>query len=134
MFRWPSRYAIERSRQQRLVVTVSGTIARYDPDEQDDSGALHQLLTVTVEEMSPGSGRQPDLEAGQRVHVAIRYGDGEGLPEAIQGLKTGAPIELQGAFVPAEEAYEQEDGLRLAVIHFTHRPLGWVKYQGKLYR
>ncbi|HWI52833.1 MAG TPA: hypothetical protein VNT01_11910, partial [Symbiobacteriaceae bacterium] len=78
MFRWPSRYAIDRSRQQRLVVTVSGTIAEYDPDEQDDSGALHQLLTIVVEEMS-AAGRQPDLEAGQHVHVAIRYGDGEGL-------------------------------------------------------
>jgi len=133
MFRWPSRYAIDRSRRQRLVVTVSGTISKYDPDEQDDSGALHQLLTIIVEEMSAG-GRQPDLEAGQHVHVAIRYGDGEGLPEAIEGLQTGEVIELQGAFVPAEEAYEQEDGLRLAVIHFTHRPLGWVKYQGRMYR
>lgn len=133
MFRWPSRHAIDRSRRQRLVVTVSGTIAKYDPDEQDDSGALHQLLTIVVAELS-AAGRQPALEAGQQVHVAIRYGDSEGLPEAIQGFYTGAAIELQGAFVPAAEAYEQEDGLRLAVIHFTHRPLGWVKFQGKLYR
>ncbi|HWI63138.1 MAG TPA: hypothetical protein VNT75_14920 [Symbiobacteriaceae bacterium] len=133
MFRWPSRAVLDRSRKLRLIVTVTGTITDYEPDQQDESGTLHQILVIRVEKLD-AAGRQPDLEEGQEVHVAIRYGDPSGLEQPIAGLTEGAPIEMQGAFISAEEAYEQEDGRKLAVIHFTHRPLGWVKYQGKTYR
>jgi hypothetical protein len=119
------------ARNTRVLVAVSGTITEVDAD--DTSGDRHQLFTVkidSVEEDKLGSGLQP----GDLVNVAVRYGDAGSLPERIEGLEVGQPIAIRGAFIPAEKAYPDEDGDRHAVIHFTHRPLGWIDYAGRRYR
>jgi len=119
-------------RKARRTVTVQGTIVGYEEEDQDESGAHHQVFIVEVESVTPAPGRS-GLAPGQRLYVVIRYGDSQGLEEAIPGIAEGKPVEVQGVYVTPEEAYDQGDGLQLGVIHFTHRPVGWVKFEGRRY-
>jgi hypothetical protein len=133
VFVWPSRVELEKSHKSRPSATVLGTIDRYDADAQDDEGALHQILILRVKEVLAASDGV-SIEVADLLYVAIRYGDAAGIPAEIPGIEPGKEIEVRGAFVPPEEAYPQPDGRQLGVLHFTHRPFGWVRYQGELYQ
>ncbi|WP_338134883.1 hypothetical protein [Paenibacillus alvei] len=90
---------------------VKATIVKVYPD-RERRGAMHQHFDV----------------------VAIRYGDHMGLAEPISGIAEGQEIELQGEYIDHGHAYATEDNRdRSPVIHFTHRPVGYVIYQGKEY-
>jgi hypothetical protein len=133
VFRWPSQYELEKSRRERTLVTVQATIAEYNPDDQDEEGAMHQILILRVTEVVEASNGAA-VTVGDLLFLAVRYGDPSGLSHPIPGLATGNPIEVRGAYVTPEDAYPQPDGRLLGVLHFTHRPLGWIKYQGETYR
>lgn len=128
MIRLPSLVDLDRA--ARLRVTVAGTITEIDPD--DTQGVRHQIFSIRVDEVID----DPDhagVSAGEPVNAAIRYGDPGAMPQPIPDLAVGEPITLCGAYVPAEQAYPEADGDLAAVIHFTHRPFGWVEYHGVRY-
>ncbi|HEY3364897.1 MAG TPA: hypothetical protein VGK74_07595 [Symbiobacteriaceae bacterium] len=130
MFRFPASDVWKKS--HRTVVTVMGTITELDPDQQDHQGARHQILTIRVDEIITAPAGTA-LAVGDEVNLAFRFGDGASIDEPVADLAVGEPITVQGAFVPEQDAYGEPDGDRKAVIHFTHRPLGWVEYHGRHY-
>ncbi|MFC4076126.1 hypothetical protein [Salinithrix halophila] len=113
----------------KAVVTVDATIKEvrgYDEDRE------HQHLLVDdirVQEIENGSAD----DIPNRAFVSIRI-DEQGTEKEIPNLRAGAPIEIKGEFIPEEEAYETPHNCCDAVIHFTHDPLGYVRYDGTLYR
>jgi hypothetical protein len=111
---------------------VSGRIAEMNPEDQDEEGVLHQIIAVAVDLVLEDD-KRAGLAEGEVVVVAIRYGDPSGFARPVPGLAVGELISVCGVYVAAEEAYAQPDGEQLPVIHFTHRPLGWVEYRGKRY-
>jgi hypothetical protein len=127
MIRLPSAADVARAKKD---VTVRSTITEIDPDDRD--GSYHQIFSVRVDDIIQ---RAPQIRivVGQTVNVAVRYGDRQGLPAAIPGLALGETITLCGAYINREVAYPEPDGDWNAVIHFTHRPLGWVEYMGHHY-
>jgi hypothetical protein len=133
MFNWPLLREFARSHEKRPLVTIAAVITRYDADEQDDEGALHQIIAVRVTDVVEVP-RGVVVAQGDEVRVIIRYGDSQGLPERIADPTPGEPIEVCGVFIPAESAYTRPDEAPMDLIHFTHRPLGWVKYRGRTYR
>ena len=48
-------------------------------------------------------------------------------------FQDGTPVEMQGDWIPADEATAGEDDPGLPVLHFTHRPVGFVRYEGEQY-
>lgn len=123
----------DKERQDRKLVTVVGRITEMDPRRQDQRGVPHQIFTMEIRQVLDNRMRT-DAADGQLVTAAIRYGDAESIPEPIPGLKAGQPIALRGVYIARQDARDTDgDGVRLAVIHFTHRPLGWVLYQGRRY-
>ena len=133
MFSWPRWQALELSRQSRKAVTIAGVITEVDPEQQDNEGALHQIFTVQVKEIIDEA-RETALSEGDLIYVAVRHSDPSGLREPIAGITAGQAVELRGAYIAPEDAYEVPGRDRLGVIHFTHRPLGWVEYQGRRYQ
>lgn len=132
MLRLPPKrvFELDRSRPQRIVVTVAGSIQEVDPD--DTSGNKHQLFAITVEQVVDNPSHAA-LKKGDIVNVSVAFGERRALPERIPDLAAGKPIRLRGAFIPKSSAYPEPDGDWEPVIHFTHHPLGWVEYQGKRY-
>lgn len=121
-----------RRRRPWPVVAVAGVIAAMDPDDQDQRGRRHQVFLLRVEAVLANPAGAP-LAPGEDVRVAVRYGDPAALPAPIPGLAAGRPVRVQGRHIPRRYAYPDRDGRRRAVIHFTHRPLGWVEYGGRRY-
>jgi hypothetical protein len=69
------------------------------------------------------------------IFVVIRFGDQLGLPEPIKGLAEGEAIELQGEYIDENHVIAGPDNQqRLPVLHFTHRPVGFIIYKGTEYR
>jgi len=66
------------------------------------------------------------------VFVAIRVTEG-GIGTDIP-FKTDTPVEMQGMFIPADEAEPGPDNEGLPVLHFTHGPVGFVKYNDHIYK
>ena len=65
------------------------------------------------------------------VFVAIRITEG-GVGQDIP-FQDGGSVEIQGDWIPADEAPAGEDDPGLPVLHFTHRPVGFVRYEGEEY-
>lgn len=114
------------------MVTVAATIADIGADTHDAQGERHQHLYVQITAVADNPDGA-DVQVGQRVQVAIHYGDAAGLPGPVPGLRVGEPITCRGRWVPLAQAYPSPDGEHLPVIHYTHHPLGWVLYQGTRY-
>jgi hypothetical protein len=131
MFRLLTRLELEQSHRTRHIVSVSGVITDVDPD-QHDSQDSHQILTIRVDHVLADP-KHMGASVGQLINIAIRYGDTNGLHAPIPNLVVGQPLKVSGIYIPLKDAYAQPDGDRYAVIHFTHRPVGWVEYQGKHY-
>lgn len=105
---------------------VRAQVSRVFPDRYNHDGAEHQHIWIDrVSALDGGPGY-----AGN-VFVAIRVtagGVGRDIPFAV-----GAPVEMKGDWIPAGEATAGEDDPGLPVLHFTHRPVGFVRYAGEEY-
>lgn len=111
------------------VVTVQATIREirgYDSDHEHQHLLVDQIKVEDIENGTPS-------EIPDRAFVSIRI-DGRGIGGEIPSLRVGTPIEIKGEFIPEEEAYKTPHNCCDAVIHFTHDPLGYVYYDGVLYR
>lgn len=105
---------------------VSATVSRVFPDRYSHDGAEHQHIWIDQIEALDGG----DDYAGN-VFVAIRITEG-GIGQDIP-FADGTPVEMQGDWIPADEATAGEDDPGLPVLHFTHRPVGFVRYEGEEY-
>jgi hypothetical protein len=105
---------------------VKAIVSKVFPDRYDHDGAEHQHIWIgDVQPLDGGAAVDGD------VFVAIRVTDG-GVGADIP-FEVGAPVEMQGMLIPADEAYPGPDNNRMPVLHFTHRPVGFVTYGGKTY-
>lgn len=112
----------------RRVVEVGAEVARIFGD--DLSGAKHQQFSVKLEDLIEIDERvkedvQATLDRGFEVRLAVRFGDGRGLPDRIPGIRSGVNLRIKGEWIPADEAFAV-GGERTAVLHFTHDPLGFI--------
>ncbi len=70
------------------------------------------------------------------VEVAMNVASGRdpsGLPHEIQ-LSPGDSFEVQGEYIPADQANADNDNGAAAVIHFTHAPCGFAVLDGTTYQ
>jgi hypothetical protein len=127
--------AIDIRAQTSPVVRIAGTVEQVFPAGRHHHGADHQHFTVRIERIL--AIRNGDAGAiAPRVFVALRFGDREGLDQPIRNLRPGMPIELQGEYIDAADAYATRDNegpARLPVLHFTHHPVGYVLFEGIRY-
>lgn len=67
--------------------------------------------------------------------MAVRFGDSEGLDAEIPDLTVGNPIEIQGEYIDVAGVYPTQDNENpvLPVLHYTHHPVGFLKYEGTYY-
>ncbi|EGD58755.1 hypothetical protein Y88_0813 [Novosphingobium nitrogenifigens DSM 19370] len=112
---------------------VDAVIAHVLPGNEHHHGAQHQHLIVIVTRLIAFAGLPADKapQIGARMFVAIRFGDEDGLAEAIPDLAEGMPIELRGEYIDPATAYPTVDNSgpeHLPVLHFTHAPVGFVIY------
>lgn len=119
------------------VACVQGTISKVFDGPENHHGANHQQFVIRIDTVVKfeGSTQTSQSLVGTEVFVAVRFGDNEGLAHEIPGLQAGQPIEAQGEYIPEASAYPTEDNSNpvLPVLHFTHHPVGYVKYQGQYY-
>ena len=123
------------SKKKRLVVEIGASVARVYAD--DLSGAKHQQFTVTPQEWKDGdAGAQALIKAAIKSHaearVAVRFGDSRGLPDRIPGIVSGKELHIKGEWISAKDAYAV-GGEQLAVLHFTHDPLGFICLEDRCY-
>lgn len=106
---------------------VSATISRIFPDRYDHDGAEHQHVWIKQLQALDG-GDNYDVD----VFVAIRVTEG-GIGRDIP-FQDNTPVEMQGMFIPADQAYAGQDNQNLPVLHFTHAPVGFVIYNAVEYK
>ena len=109
-------------------VHVSATVAKLFGERLQAEGAEHQQLWIDRLTSLDGDG----FSYAGDVFVAIRITEG-GIGEEIPFV-AGTPVELQGMFIPADQATAGTNDPGLPVLHFTHSPVGFVVYDGKTYR
>lgn len=116
------------------VACVQGTISKVFASPENHNGANHQHMIIKIDKVLKFEGGTENL-LGAEIFVAVRFGDDEGLAHEIPGLQVGQPIEMQGEYIPDASAYPTEDNSNpvLPVLHFTHHPIGYVKYEGQYY-
>jgi hypothetical protein len=105
---------------------VRANVSRVFPDRYSHDGAEHQHIWIDqVHALDGGS------DYAGNVFVAIRITEG-GVGQDIP-FQDGGSVEIQGDWIPADEAPAGEDDPGLPVLHFTHRPVGFVRYEGEEY-
>ncbi|WP_067929208.1 S53 family peptidase [Alicyclobacillus shizuokensis] len=117
---------------RECIVRVQAVIQRVEPDVHRDGAYHHHLLLNGIQVLKVWNGTQWDVD--DAAFAAIRYGDELGLSGPIPNLEPGQTIELQGRYIPRDEAYPSASNPGDAVIDETHHPFGFVVYQGRLYR
>lgn len=117
---------------QGILVRVTATISLVEPVVHAH-GAAHQHLLVRDIRVLEVEGASP-AEIDEFAFVAIHYGDREGLRTPIPDLLATESIELQGQYIPKNQAYPSSGNPGYAVIHFTHHPVGFVVYHGVRYQ
>jgi hypothetical protein len=105
---------------------VSATVSKVFPDRATHDGAEHQHIWVDQLQALDGG-----VNYQGNVFVAIRITEG-GIGQDIP-FEPETPVELQGMFIPANQAESGEDNPGLPVLHFTHHPVGFVIYEGERY-
>jgi hypothetical protein len=105
---------------------VSATVARVFPDRANHDGAEHQHIWIDGLQALDGG-----ADYAGNVFVAIRVTEG-GIGTDIP-FQEGTSVEMQGMWIAADQAYAGADNPDLPVLHFTHRPVGFVIYEGKEY-
>ncbi|MFN7937760.1 MAG: DNA/RNA non-specific endonuclease [Bryobacteraceae bacterium] len=126
--RRPATPARPPAPRERRVAEIHATVERVFAD--DLSGAKHQQFTVIPTEAVAVDPRAREdvantIAARAEVRLAVRFGDNLGLAERIPGIRTGVPLRIKGEWIPASEA-ARIGGEQIAVLHFTHDPLGFV--------
>lgn len=114
--------------RRRKVVEVESEVELLLDD--DLSGSKHQLFHVRLSKWLDGdAGAKSEVEAtirsSESVRVSVRYGDSAGLPERIREIRRSVKLHLKGEWISAADAYAI-GGRRMAVLHFTHEPLGFI--------
>ena len=107
---------------------VAASVSTLFGEPLQAEGAEHQQLWIDELTSLNGDG----FSYAGAVFVAIRItggGIGAEIPFALN-----TPVEMQGMFIPADEATAGTDDPGLPVLHFTHAPVGFVVYAGKTYR
>lgn len=124
--------APRKKKRQEYLVTVVATIVKILPDDKDQRGGKHQRLFVRINNILENTGRVR-VETGRDILVAIRYGDAHGLSKRLKTLDSGVgkQIELRGKYIPKEDLLGNKDH---DVLHYTHKPIGYVRIANKLYR
>jgi hypothetical protein len=119
--------------QSAPLACVQGTISKVFLNPEFHNNANHQHFVIWIDKVLKFEGTQNLV--GTEVFVAVRFGDSEGLAHEIPGLQAGQPIEAQGEYISDASAYPTQDNSNpvLPVLHFTHHPVGYVKYQGQTY-
>ena len=114
------------------LVHIQGTIVAVLSEGEGIDGGKHQHLQVEVDQTLEIQGGNGDID-GQRLFLAIRFGDPEGLPSPIPDLEAQHPIEAQGEYIDAMRAEPTTDNRNpvLPVLHFTHHPYGFIIYNGQ---
>lgn len=115
-----------------------GTVETVFASPENHHGANHQHFTVKVDKILSFDGGLDDGHTliGTVLFVAVRFGDNLGLEHEVRDLTANTPIELQGEYIAAADAYPTEDNdghPPLPVLHFTHNPVGYVMYNGVHY-
>ncbi|HEX3764543.1 MAG TPA: hypothetical protein VHW23_37870 [Kofleriaceae bacterium] len=126
------RAGMTRARKFRDVVEVDCKIAVVEP--VDTHGVKHvridvELIDVLASDPDIDGDVQRHLASREYVLVAIQYGKQGPIPGLIQG----ADIRVRGEWITAERAYAV-GGDKLAVLHFTHAPVGFVMVGKTVYR
>jgi hypothetical protein len=113
---------------------IVGTIEHVFGSVVNHHGADHQHFRVKIDRVIEFKGGDQNL-TGQVVFCAVRSGDSEGLGGEIPGLAVGQSIEMQGEYIDEREAYPLPDNSNpvYPVLHFTHHPVGFIRYQNEFY-
>lgn len=119
----------------RELAEIHATVIRILPD--DLGGAMHQRFTIKVTSWVDGTSRiKPDVETAMKqdreVFIAVRFGDSRGLADRVPGIRSGAELHLKGEWISAEAAHDL-GGEDLAVLHFTHDPIGFLCTEERCY-
>ncbi len=105
---------------------AEATVSKLFPDRVSHDGAEHQHLWIDSLQALDGAS-----DYAGNVFVAIRVTEG-GIGTDIP-FELGTPVEMQGLLIPANEADPGPDNAGLPVLHFTHRPVGFVEYDQERY-
>jgi hypothetical protein len=124
--------APRKKKQREFLVTVAATIVKILPDDTDQRGGKHQRLFVRVTNVLENTGRVM-VETRRDILIAIRYGDATGLSQRLKILDSGIgkQVELRGKYIPKEHLFGNKDH---DVLHYTHKPIGYVRIANKIYR
>jgi endonuclease G len=114
--------------RHRKIVEVESEVSILFDD--DLSGSKHQLFEVRLTKWLAGDARaksdvESTIQSSELVRVSVRYGDSAGLPERIREIRRSVKLHLKGEWISAAEA-SAIGGRRMAVLHFTHEPLGFI--------
>jgi hypothetical protein len=127
-------------RKQRDVVETTALLKERQPDDVD--GSRHFRLIVHLKDViecdvDVKQDVQDNLDTNGRIFVSIRYGDSMGITQGLDQLESaleeGTELKLRGEWITKEKAYSH-GGEQLSVLHFTHRPLGFVCTPSDCYR
>jgi hypothetical protein len=117
-----------RQPRPREVAEVVGVLREREAD--DTNPPKHHHLLLTVNEVVDATLRvERDvtraMDTGEDVFVSVRFGDRMGITETIEGMVAGARVHVRGEWITREQAHDH-GGRDLAVLHFTHDPLGFI--------
>jgi hypothetical protein len=128
-----------RQSKPRDVVEVNAIIVEHQPDGVDSSRVHHYHLIIHVTDaklIDPDVQKDVNrcIQQKAAVFIAIRYGDKLGISTPIKkGLSVNDKLDLKGEWIPADKAYSN-GGEKMSVLHFTHKPIGFVCTMEKCYQ
>lgn len=103
---------------------MRATVSRVFPDRVAHDGAEHQHIWVAeLKPLDYGADFEGD------VFVAIRVTQG-GIGRDIP-FREDTPVELQGLFIPADEAQPGQDNQGSRCCTSPNTPVGFVVYEGQ---
>lgn len=122
----------EKTEQKEFLVTVEGTVTKVLDDDTDARGGKHQRLFMRVTKVLDNP-ENADIDLKQDVLVVMRYGDRDGFPQRINAFDRaeGKRIEVRGNYIPKDKNAGND---KRAIIHFTHKPVGYVRFENKTHR
>lgn len=109
------------------LVRVLGNIEKLYPSSDHHNGANHQHLILNNITLEYSEGFPQGMTISDRIFVAIRFGDNEGLVDPVPFVE-GQMTRMQGEYIDAADAYATADNPGLSVLHFTHHPVGFVEF------
>ncbi|GAX90198.1 hypothetical protein [Effusibacillus lacus] len=123
---------IKKRKRKEYLVTVEGTVMKVLADDTDRRGGMHQRLLIKITKVLDNP-EDADVDTQHNVLVTMRFGDRDGFPErlGVFDKADGKRIEIRGKYIPAENNMGNR---KQAVIHFTHKPIGYVRLNNKTYR